>query len=231
MDISVKKLFVSFGETNVLSGVDLYVPDGEVCSLLGASGCGKSTLLRSVASIIKPLSGEVLLGGSPTDSKKQKIAFVPQNYGLLPWKRVYDNLLLGIRLRGETVDEDMLNDIILRMRIDNLMKRFPNELSGGQQQRVALARAFLQKPDVLLMDEPFAALDTFTSEQCRMLFVEIWNKYKVTTLFVTHSVDEAVELGTITAVMCGNPADRIEVCHTPVKQSVLREVMKGAYND
>ena len=143
-----------------IADVSLTVPQGTVCAIIGPSGCGKSTLLRAVAGLVQPEGGCVKIAGGKADPKKYRIGFTPQNYGLLPWQTVRENIVLGYRIRhewhaGREEDEARLARLMAALHIEGLAMRYPHELSGGQQQRVSLARSFLLQPDILLMDEPF----------------------------------------------------------------------------
>lgn len=180
-----------------IKNVNLTIPDGGTCALIGPSGCGKSTLLKAVAGLIPDYSGTVCINGEPTDPKKQTIGFMPQNYGLLPWKTVYDNIALGMKIKKspELVDRNVIKGLMYQLGLEGLGHRFPSELSGGQQQRVALARVFALRPDVLLMDEPFSALDAITREEMQDIFLKLWKRFAVSTIFVTHYVEEALYLG------------------------------------
>lgn len=180
-----------------IKNVKLTIPDGGTCALIGPSGCGKSTLLKAVAGLIPDYSGTVCINGEPTDPKKQTIGFMPQNYGLLPWKTVYDNIALGMKIKKspELVDRNVIKGLMYQLGLEGLGHRYPSELSGGQQQRVALARVFALRPDVLLMDEPFSALDAITREEMQDIFLKLWKRFAVSTIFVTHYVEEALYLG------------------------------------
>lgn len=138
------------------------------------------------------------------------IGYVPQQYGLLEWKTIKDNIFLPLALKGESVDKNETNDILESLEIADLLKYYPKELSGGQKQRVALARALVSHPDLLLMDEPFSALDAFTSQTSQKLFLKLWTKYKVTTLFITHNIHEAVALGQHILIMNKKSGNIIE---------------------
>ena len=149
----------------VLHDINMHVEKGEICSVIGPSGCGKSTLLKIIAGLLHDYDGTAMIDGVPVDPKRQRVGFMPQNYGLLPWKTVRENVELGGRIRHERVRENETVSMMQRLGIDAFSERYPKELSGGQQQRVGLARAFLLRPDVLLMDEPFSALDAITREE------------------------------------------------------------------
>ena len=180
--INIEHLTVSYQKNQenlpVLSDVSLAVPAGTVCAIIGPSGCGKSTLLKVAAGLIKDYEGQVTVGGRPLDTRSMTIGFMPQSYGLLPWRTVAENIRLGRKVKGlwQETDEEKLKELASRLGLEGLLERFPHELSGGQQQRVSLARVFLLQPDILLMDEPFSALDAITREEMQDVFRELWQQ-------------------------------------------------------
>lgn len=191
--LSIKDLSVSYNSEEVLKNLSLDLHGGEIYSLIGPSGCGKSTLLKVLAGIKYDYSGIIDFNGNPLNKQDVLIGYVPQNYGLLEWKTANENILLPIKLKKlKTV---LYKNIIESLEIGNILNKYPEELSGGQKQRIALARAFIMQPDLLLMDEPFSALDAFTSEASQKLFLSLWSEYKVTTLFITHNITEATSIG------------------------------------
>lgn len=201
--------------------VSLTVPQGTVCAIIGPSGCGKSTLLKAVAGLIEPSAGRVRLAGRAADHKSACIGFMPQNYGLLPWQTVRGNILLGCRIRGlwhegRAADEERLQKLMAELHIEEFSARYPRELSGGQQQRVSLARAFLLRPDILLMDEPFSALDAITREEMQDVFLKLWQQEHITTLLVTHYVEEALYLGQYIVVMGAHPGHIARIIENPL---------------
>ncbi len=201
--------------------VSLTVPQGTVCAIIGPSGCGKSTLLKAVAGLIEPSAGRVRLAGRAADPKSACIGFMPQNYGLLPWQTVRGNILLGCRIRGlwhegRAADEERLQKLMAELHIEEFSARYPRELSGGQQQRVSLARAFLLRPDILLMDEPFSALDAITREEMQDVFLKLWQQEHITTLLVTHYVEEALYLGQYIVVMGAHPGHIARIIENPL---------------
>ena len=218
--IEIQHLSVDYdeGRFSAIEDISLSVPEGSVCALIGSSGCGKSTLLRVVAGLQRPTSGKVLIGGCTVNPKQHKIGFVPQNYGLLPWRTVKENILLGCRIRGEMEADTMerLDSLMEQLGIRGLEDRYPRELSGGQQQRVGLARSFLLRADVLLMDEPFSALDSITREDMQEVFMELWQKHAVTTMLVTHYVEEALYLGQKIVLMSADPGRVARVLDNPL---------------
>ncbi|MBR1552909.1 MAG: ATP-binding cassette domain-containing protein [Schwartzia sp.] len=195
------------GRVTALEDVCLDVPKGGTVAIIGPSGCGKSTLLRILAGIAANYEGEVSVAGAPVNPKVLSIGFIPQNYGLLPWKNVRDNIRLSWRVKHpETPVPPDEEKMLSRLGIGAaLLSRFPRELSGGQQQRASLARAFLLRPDILLMDEPFSALDAITREEMQEVFFELWRAQAVTAVIVTHDIEEALYLGQSVAVLSPAP--------------------------
>lgn len=221
--IAVKDLSVKYHrkneETLALDRVNINIARGDIYTFIGPSGCGKSTFLYVLAGILKDYEGMVSIDGQPIDPKSQRIGLILQNYGLLPWKTVYQNAMLGLKIKtGRPVLDEYSSYILQQLGIDNLLTRFPKELSGGQQQRVAIARAFILKPDLLLMDEPFSALDAISREEMQELFLKTWKENNVTTIFITHSVDEALYLGNKIAVFSPSPGRILEVLDNPCFQ-------------
>lgn len=219
-DIRISHLTVCYKhnrQTSVaVSDLSLELEAGGIYCLIGPSGCGKSTLLHTIGGIIKTYEGEVTIDGKAPDPKKQSIGLVPQSYGLLPWETVKDNVYLASKLKKIAKDPGYDEEIIRILGLHDLLSRYPGELSGGQKQRTALARTFIQKPDLLLMDEPFSALDTFTADKCRNLFLEIWKRHRVTTLFVTHNLEEAVKLGRKIIFLSPAPARVLKIIDNPL---------------
>ncbi len=220
--IEIRELSVSYStdsaEEKAIEDISLTVPKGTVCAVIGPSGCGKSTLLKTIAGILPPSAGKILLDGTPISPKRQCIGFMPQSYGLLPWRTVEDNIYLGQRIRGIR-KEDMKPaalEMMQRLGISDLVRRFPQELSGGQRQRVALARVFLLKPDILLMDEPFSALDAINREAMQEVFLSLWHQLQVTTILVTHYVEEALYLGNKIVLMGTSPGHIVEELDNPL---------------
>lgn len=195
----------------IIDQLSLTIQEGEALVILGPSGCGKSTLVNALAGTVSIESGEIDFiknqQKQPLNPKTHKIGIIPQNYGLLPWKTVSENSLLPLKIRHEPMTETQkqeMKEIYKSLNIAHLLDHYPNALSGGQIQRAAIARAFIQKPDLLLMDEPFSALDAITREEARELFLNIWKKNRPTTILVTHSIEEALYLGNTIIVMGAN---------------------------
>lgn len=192
--VSIKDLYYCYhsrrGVTKAISGLNCSIADGEVIGLVGASGSGKSTLLHILSGILQDYEGEVLINGERPTPKVHSIALVPQHFGLLPWKSVRDNILLPQSFGKKCPRASQLAEIAEQLEVAHLLERFPSQLSGGQRQRVALARAFVQSPDLLLMDEPFSALDTETAQKGREFFRAFQEELGVTTILVSHNPQE-----------------------------------------
>ncbi|MGH8672680.1 MAG: ABC transporter ATP-binding protein [Burkholderiales bacterium] len=199
--------------TQALDRTDLSVEDNDFISILGPSGCGKSTLLRIVAGLDAPSSGRVMLDGEPVSRPGPDRGMVFQSYTLFPWLTVRQNILFGQRATAEVVDR-----LISRVGLRGFENHFPKMLSGGMQQRTALARALANDPKILLLDEPFGALDQQTRSLMQELLLGIWEADQKTVLFVTHDIDEAIFMANRVAVMAARPghikADvRIDLSH------------------
>ncbi|MDP6605665.1 MAG: ABC transporter ATP-binding protein [Dehalococcoidia bacterium] len=192
------------GSVLALDGVDLAVAEGEFVALVGPSGCGKSTLLRVLAGLIEPSGGTALVhGGRPQEARGElAVGLVTQDPGLLPWRTVAANVALPLEVTGATGDVDALLRLV---GIDGFAGYHPRELSGGMRQRVALARALAHAPRLLLMDEPFGSLDEFSREEMGLELVRIWERERISVLFVTHSIREAVMVADRVLVMSAAP--------------------------
>ncbi|ABS62515.1 ABC transporter related [Parvibaculum lavamentivorans DS-1] len=204
--IELRGIGKTYGSGTVaLSGVDAQVREGGFVSLVGPSGCGKSTLLRIVAGLITPDTGHLswpVSGARPAD-----IGFVFQDPTLMPWARVVDNVWLPLKLRGMPKKEALprIMDALVRVGLGDFANAFPRELSGGMKMRVSIARALVTEPPLLLMDEPFAALDEFTREKLDDDLLALWESQRFTAVFVTHSIYESVYLSERVLVMGARP--------------------------
>lgn len=190
-----------------LHDVSLQVGDGEFISIVGASGCGKTTLLRIVDSLIAPTSGEIRVDGRPVDKPGPDRGFVFQQDALFPWRTVLDNVTFGLEVqgRGKAAARARADGLVKLVGLAGFEHHFPHELSGGMRQRANLARALTIDPAILLMDEPFASLDSQTREIMQSELLRIWRTNRKTVLFVTHQIDEAVYLADRVVVMTSRP--------------------------
>ncbi len=203
------------GDVVALGNVSLSIPTGRFVSVIGPSGCGKSTLLRMLAGLEAPDAGTVSVGGrTPREAARVKaLGFVPQSPALLPWRSVLSNVTLPrtVNRRGAAGRECPDPRALLeRVGLGDVIHESPMRLSGGQQQRVALVRAFALHPEVLLLDEPFSALDEFTRESAQQQLLDLWSQLQATVLFVTHSIAEAVRLSDEVVVMAAGPGRIVE---------------------
>jgi len=195
------------GPVAALAGVSLSLAPGQSCAVIGPSGCGKSTLLYVLAGLLAPGEGEVQVAGEAIRPRRPGTALVLQDFGLLPWKTVWHNAALGLEVRRVPRAEQAarVEEALRRVGLWEVRQRFPAQLSGGQRQRVAIARSLCLQPDLLLMDEPFSALDALTREDLQNLLLEAWRSYAPTLVLVTHSIEEAVFLGQRVLVLSPHP--------------------------
>jgi len=202
----VCKTFVRRRESlAVLEDIDLTVAAGEFVCLLGPSGCGKSTLLNIVGGFETPTSGRVTVDGAVVDGPHPRRVFVFQEYGIFPWASVWDNVVLGVRKLPADEQAEIAQGVIDLVGLTGFEKTYPMQLSGGMKQRVEVARALAVSPDVIYMDEPFGALDSLTRLTMRAELIRIWTERRPTILFVTHDVDEAVQLAERVVVFSARP--------------------------
>lgn len=200
------------GEIDALAGVELSIGHGEFVSILGPSGCGKSTLLKLVAGLLPISSGQLLLDGQAVDGPRRETGVVFQKPNLLPWKSVRANVLLPAQTLGlpKAQAQQRADELLRLVGLDSFADNYPAELSGGMQQRVGIARMLLHDPELLLMDEPFAALDAMTRETLMLELQRIWLAQAKSVLFITHSIQEAVFLSDRVLVMSPRPGRIVE---------------------
>ncbi|VCU69361.1 Bicarbonate transport ATP-binding protein CmpD [Pigmentiphaga humi] len=197
----------SHSELEVLAGIDLAVREGEFLTVVGPSGSGKSVLLDIISGLASASSGSVRVGGELIAKPSRDVSYVFQQYALFPWKTALQNIEYPLQIRGVPGRERSARawELLELFGLKDFAHRYPSQLSGGMQQRVAIARALVPRPKVLLMDEPFAALDAQTREALQIELLRIWNALKTTVIFITHGLDEAVFLGDRVAVMAARP--------------------------
>ena len=206
------------GMMTALDDVSLDVKTGEFLCLLGPSGCGKTTLLRMVAGLLDADGGEIRIGGMVVQEPRKDACMVFQDFGLLPWRTVLDNICFPLEIDGvaKSEREAAADQYLELVGLRGFEGHYPHELSGGMQQRVGIARALMRQPILLLMDEPFGALDAQTREQLQEDFLKIWASLKTTVLFVTHSIDESLVVSDRVVVFTQRPGRIKRIIESPV---------------
>jgi NitT/TauT family transport system ATP-binding protein len=205
------------GEVRALEGIDLHVQQNEFVTLIGRSGCGKSTLLRLIAGLLPPTSGGVEVAGEAVTGPRRDVSFMFQRPALLPWRSVVSNVMLPVEIsgsdaeRGKTQYRDRAHELLELVGLKGFENRLPHELSGGMQQRVSLCRSLIRSPKVMLMDEPFSALDALTRTELSAELQRIQMELATTIVFVTHSIEEAVVLADRVVVLTPRPGRLREV--------------------
>jgi len=247
--LAVRDLSVVFSNGNgglpVLTGIDFDVPAQQFVCLLGPSGCGKTTLLHILAGLLRPTAGEVLIDGEPLNGPRRGVAMVFQDANLMPWRTVLRNITLPLELAGSAGGSPAgrARELIDLVGLRGFEHSLPGDLSGGMAQRVAIARALAQDPELLLLDEPFGALDALTRERMRAELLRIWNARQKTVLMVTHAINEALFLADRVLVFSPRPAQvrldlpvdlprprSAEVMYTPEFGAMARQV-RGAIEE
>src|SRR5579863_2314365 len=200
-----------------VSSVSFTVPHGQFVAILGPSGCGKSTLLMMVGGLEAVTTGRIAVDGTPMAGPRTSIGVMFQDSTLLPWKSALDNVLFPIKILKRPIDDyyDSAHALLDRVGLHGFAQKKPHELSGGMRQRVSICRALVYDPNVLLMDEPFSALDAITRDEMNELLLDLWQQYTKTALFVTHSIREAVMLADRVLVMTRRPATIVEDLEIP----------------
>jgi NitT/TauT family transport system ATP-binding protein len=195
------------GEVRALDDVTVEIPDAHFACIVGASGCGKSTLLNIMAGLIDPTEGRIEVGERPVEGPGADRGMVFQSYTLFPWLRVRENIQFGPSLKRVSSEQQrrIADALLEEMGLAEFARAYPRELSGGMKQRVAIARALANDPDVLLMDEPFGALDALTRAGAQRFLTQVWEQHRRTIVFVTHDIDEAIYLGDTVFVMSPRP--------------------------
>ena len=198
----------AYGEIEVLDGVSLELGAGELVSILGPSGCGKSTIFSILTGDASPASGTVQIDGVPLASSRERFAVMPQSDALLPWRRVLDNITLGLEVQGTSRREARarVTPLLETFGLDEFARAYPFQLSGGMRQRAALLRTVVQERSVMLLDEPFGALDAMTRTDMQSWLEGVWNAYRWSVLLITHDIREAVFLSDRIYVLSPRPA-------------------------
>ena len=218
---NVGQIFRSRGQSvEALRDITLDIGEGQFVAVIGRSGCGKSTLLRLIAGLLEPTSGRVVVGGTPVTKPRQDVSMMFQRPALLPWRSALDNVLLPVEMFGlkRSAHKRRAADLLDMVGLNNFHKRLPHELSGGMQQRVSLCRALIQQPRVMLMDEPFSALDALSREELSTELQRIHRELGATTVFVTHSIQEAVLLADKVVVLTSHPGRIRQIIEIKIPQ-------------
>lgn len=201
--IEVNDLSFAYEKEKVLKNINFELKKGESLAIIGPSGCGKTTLLYLLAGLEKSASGDILINSQVLSGIRAKSGVILQDYGLFPWKTVYHNLALGLKIRGIKKNEikNKVDFALKKLKLFKFKNKYPAELSGGQKQRVAVGRSLVLEPDLLLMDEPFSALDALTREEMQNLILKIHQQEDLTFVLVTHDIAEAAFLGKKIAII------------------------------
>ncbi|HEU5418706.1 MAG TPA: ABC transporter ATP-binding protein [Streptosporangiaceae bacterium] len=224
----VTKVFARRGRKplTAVSNVSLSVADGEFVCLIGPSGCGKSTLLSLIAGLAAPTSGSISFRGQPVLDTDPQRGMLFQSPALFPWLTVYENVMFGPKAQGsrDAATGDQARDLLARVGLADFADAYPKELSGGMRHRAAFARALINQPAVLLLDEPFAALDAITRMSMQQLLLDIWAEFSMSIVFVTHDVSEATLLGDRVVLMSARPGRIHSVQQNPIGRAGRRDV-------
>lgn len=207
MDIQLENISHHYGDLNILDDISLTIPESKIVCIVGPSGCGKSTLLRFIGGLEQPSTGAVIQLGKPADDCLNPLTYIFQDFALLPWRSVYDNvsLVLEDHRLGKNETRQIVDNVLARTGLTDFSMALPKQLSGGMKQRVAIARALAVNPAVLLMDEPLSALDSQTRELLMNDLVALWLRTPFTAVYVTHNLSEAVRLGHRIVVLSRRP--------------------------
>ncbi|MDA8480898.1 taurine ABC transporter ATP-binding subunit [Citrobacter sp. Awk 4] len=210
--LQISHLFANYGGKPALDDISLTLDSGELLVVLGPSGCGKTTLLNLIAGFVPYQRGSILLDGKPVDGPGAERGVVFQHEGLLPWRNVQDNVGFGLQLAGveKAQRQQVTQEMLKKVGLEGAGKRFIWQLSGGQRQRVGIARALAANPQLLLLDEPFGALDAFTREQMQTLLLTLWHETGKKVLLITHDIEEAVFMATELVLLSPGPGRVLE---------------------
>lgn len=214
MALEISQITKSFGQKDVLQELSFTVEQGEFVSIIGPSGSGKSTLFSVIGGIIAPNAGNILLHGKSIINERGHISYMPQQDALFPWRTILKNVTLGQELQSK-VDEKRAIEMLEKAGLGDVIHAYPHQLSGGMRQRASFIRALLSPQDLLLLDEPFAALDEFTRLDMQKWLLNLWAEYQSSILFITHSIEEALFLSDKIVILTNSPARVKEVIHVP----------------
>ncbi|MGN8152685.1 ABC transporter ATP-binding protein [Agrobacterium sp. 22094] len=209
--VAIDNVTMAFGSFTAVQDVNLAVGDGEFLSIVGPTGCGKSTILNAIAGLLKPAKGSVSIDGAPVSGVQNNIGYLFQQDALLPWKTAYQNVELGLMFRGVPEAERRVKVMawLEKVGLKGFESRFPHMLSGGQRKRVQMAQALITEPKVILMDEPFSALDIHTRHLMQNELLRLWQEDRRAVVMITHDLEEAIALGDRVVVLAAGPKSRV----------------------
>ncbi|HBK46198.1 MAG TPA: mannosyltransferase [Xanthomonadaceae bacterium] len=209
--VAINKVTMSFGAFTAVRDVDIQVGNGEFLAIVGPTGCGKSTILNAVAGLLNPAAGDIALDGAPVKGVQGAVGYLFQQDALLPWKTALENVELGLRFRGVAAKErgEKARAWLAKVGLTGFEQRYPHQLSGGQRKRVQMAQALIVEPKVILMDEPFSALDIHTRHLMQNELLRLWQEDRRSVMLITHDLEEAIALGDRVVVLSAGPASRV----------------------
>ena len=227
MKLSVININQDYDGKNILKNINFFVENKEFISIIGPSGCGKSTIFKIISGLEKNYTGRVEIDGVEISKYTGRLAYMPQNDLLLPWRRLYDNIKLPMEI--EKTDKETINkkisEFLPEFKLSGEERKFPSELSGGMRKRAVLLRAFLVNSDIMLLDEPFGALDAITKTKMQDFLYEQYIKHNKTILFITHDIDEAIYLSDRILVLSSNPAEITDILKIEFEKPRNREII------
>ena len=233
MELVVEGVSKTYDDLLVLNQIDLTADEGQIVCIIGPSGCGKSTLLRLMGGLEEPSSGNIKTRGSPPSDCLNALTFIFQDFSLLPWRTVESNISLVLEDHpiSNKEKQEIINSVLQRTNLSEFSKRWPRELSGGMKQRVGIARALAVNPSILLMDEPLSALDSQTSEILLNDLIDLWDKQRFTSIYITHNLSEAIRIGHKIVVMSRRPGEIRETVNIEkaLKERELRNIELEKY--
>ena len=233
MELVVEGVSKTYDDLLVLNQIDLTADEGQIVCIIGPSGCGKSTLLRLMGGLEEPSSGNIKTRGSPPSDCLNALTFIFQDFSLLPWRTVESNISLVLEDHpiSNKEKQEIINSVLQRTNLSEFSKRWPRELSGGMKQRVGIARALAVNPSILLMDEPLSALDSQTSEILLNDLIDLWDKQRFTSIYITHNLSEAIRIGHKIVVMSRRPGEVREIVNIEkaLKERELRNIELEKY--
>ena len=233
MELVVEGVSKTYDDLLVLNQIDLTADEGQIVCIIGPSGCGKSTLLRLMGGLEEPSSGNIKTRGSPPSDSLNALTFIFQDFSLLPWRTVESNISLVLEDHpiSNKEKQEIINSVLQRTNLSEFSKRWPRELSGGMKQRVGIARALAVNPSILLMDEPLSALDSQTSEILLNDLIDLWDKQRFTSIYITHNLSEAIRIGHKIVVMSRRPGEVRETVNIEkaLKERELRNIELEKY--